>query len=101
MRYTNDMADNFYLDTSAAGLEVLQGLAMPVVQRSAAAIAARARSMAGEMSSETIAFETTSRVGTIKQGTRAIATVTASGLDAHQSYIADVALKKSKDAGRV
>lgn len=57
--------------------------------------------MASQMSSEEIAFDTSSHIGTIKQGTRAIATVTATGLDPHQAYIADMALTKSKDAGRL
>jgi hypothetical protein len=95
------MADTFQLDISAAGLEILQGLAAPVVKQSAEAIAARARSMAASMSTETIEFQTSNHIGTITNGVRAIATVTANGLDAHQAYIADMALIKSKDAGQV
>lgn len=53
------------------------------------------------MSSEAIGFDTTTHVGTLRQGTRAIATVAANGLDEHQAYIAHMALTKSKDAGQV
>lgn len=95
------MADTFQLDLTEAGLQILQGMAMPVVKQSADAIAARARSMASSMSSEAIGFDTTTHVGTLRQGTRAIATVAANGLDEHQAYIAHMALTKSKDAGQV
>lgn len=96
------MADaTFQLDITAAGMEILQGLALPLVKQSGEAIAARARSIAGEMSSEAIGFDTDTKVGTITNGQRAIATVAASGLNDHQAYIAHMALLKSKDAGQV
>lgn len=75
----------------------------PVIKQSAEAIAARARSMAGSMSSNPPEITVTTSVGVNKggRGRRAIATVTATGNDAHQNYIGHVALAKAKDAGRV
>ena len=90
----------FQLDQNA-GAKILQNMAMPTVQKSAAAIAARANSMAASVTSEPPDFTVSSQVGTIRRGRRAIATVRASTQDAHQGYIANMTLAKAKDAGRV
>lgn len=92
----------FQLDISAAGRAILQNMAMPTVQQSAAAIMGRADAMATAQSSEAPGFSLSSRVGVIKRGSRAIATVTANTTSsAHAAYIARQALVKAKDAGRV
>jgi hypothetical protein len=97
------MAKNttFQLDITSAGLEILQSMAMQPVDKAASAIANRAQSMASSMSGENITFGTGSRVGVIKTGKRAIATVAAVDADdKHRSYIAHTALVKALDAGR-
>lgn len=92
----------FQLDITQAGLEVLQTMAMQPVERAANAIASRAQSMAASMSGEDIIFGTGSRVGIIKTGKRAIATVAAADTgDKHRSYIAHTVLVKALDAGRI
>ena len=90
---------SFYLDTLAAQ-EILTKMAMPVVKQKADAIAARASSMAGSMSSDPPSISVTTRIGTVKRGVRAIATITAEGKDAHQNYIGHYVLARAKDAGR-
>lgn len=79
----------------------MEKLAMSTVERSANAIAQRARSMASSISSDPPTITVSTTVGTIKRGTRAIATVRAQGKDSHENYIGHVALSKAKDAGRV
>lgn len=91
---------SFSLDASG-GADILQNMAMPIVKRSADAIAARARSMASSISDNPPDISVTSQVGTIRRGVRAIATVKAEGSDPHQNYIGHVALIKAKDAGRI
>lgn len=102
MRYTNGMSKDvsFALDQKG-GQDILQTMAAPVVKQSAEAIAARATGMAQSLSSNPPAISVETRVGTIKRGVRAIATVKAEGNDAHSNYVGFVALSKSKDAGRV
>lgn len=90
----------FSLDPSG-GADILQNMAMPVVKRSADAIAERARSMASSISNGPPAITISSHVGTIRRGVRAIATIKADGIDEHQNYIGLVALSKAKDAGRI
>lgn len=90
----------FQLDINAAS-EILTDLAMPTIQQSGAAIAARAEAMAGSLSSKPISVSVSSGVGTIRRGRRAIATVTAQGIDAHSNYVGHQALAKAKDAGRI
>lgn len=90
---------SFFLDTLAAG-EILTKMAMPVVKQKADAIAARATSMAGSMSKDPPNITVSTRVGTVKRGVRAIATITAEGKDAHQNYIGHYVLARAKDAGR-
>lgn len=90
---------SFFLDTLAAE-EILTKMAMPVVKRKADAIAARANSMAGSMSKDPPNITVSTRIGTVKRGVRAIATITAEGKDAHQNYIGHYVLARAKDAGR-
>lgn len=90
---------SFFLDTAAAS-EILTKMAMPVVKQKADAIAARATSMAGSMSSNPPSISVSTRIGTVKRGVRAIATITAEGRDAHQNYIGHYVLSRAKDAGR-
>lgn len=90
---------SFQLDTTAAA-EILQSMAMSTVTQRANAIAGRAQSIASSISSDPPEIEVSTTVGTIKRGTRAIATVRSKGRDAHQNHIGFVALSKSKDAGR-
>ena len=90
---------SFFLDTLAAQ-EILTKMAMPVVKQKADAIAARASSMAGSMSKNPPSISVSTRIGTVKRGVRAIATVTAEGRDAHQNYIGHYVLARAKDAGR-
>lgn len=90
----------FSLDP-AGGADILQNMAMPLIKQAGEAIAARAQSMAGSLSSDPPEITVSTAVGTIKRGQRAISTVRATPKNAHQAYIATVALAKSRDAGRV
>ena len=90
---------SFAMDTKG-GEEILQSMMMPVVKQKADAIAARASSMAGSMSNKAPTITVTTRIGTIKRGIRAIATISAEGRDAHQNYIGHYVLARAKDAGR-
>lgn len=90
---------DFYLDTAAASV-ILTDMVAPVIKQKAEAIANRARSMAGSMSSDPPEITVTNTVTTVKKGARAVAYITAHGNDAHQNYIGAMALAKSKDAGR-
>lgn len=91
---------SFSLDLKA-GEQILTNMVAPTLKRSAEAIAARARSMASSMTSQPPEITITESVGIIKRGTRAIATVRATGRDAHANYIGHQALARAKDAGRV
>lgn len=91
---------SFALDPTG-GEEILQRMAMATVKQSADAIAARATSMAGSMSGTPPSITVQTKVGTIRRGVRAIATVTAEGRDARSNYIGWYVLSRSKDAGRV
>lgn len=82
------------------GEEILQSMMMPTVKQKADAIAARATSMAGSMSKRPPNITVTTKIGTIKRGVRAIATIAAEGRDKHQTYIGHYVLARAKDAGR-
>lgn len=82
------------------GEEILQSMMMPTVKAKADAIAARATSMAGSMSKRPPNITVTTKIGTIKRGVRAIATISAEGRDKHQTYIGHYVLARAKDAGR-
>lgn len=56
--------------------------------------------MAASQSSNPPDITVTTGVGVIKRGQRAIATIRATGSDAHANYIGHQALAKAKDAGR-
>lgn len=90
---------SFSLDL-IAGRQILTEMVAPTLKQKAELIAGRARSVAGSISSDPPIITVTESVGVVKRGTRAIATVTAVGNDAHQNYIGHVALAKAKDAGR-
>lgn len=102
MIYNGNMSSDvsFSLDPGG-GKAILESMAAPVVKRSAEAIAARARGVAGSISSDPPIIEVSSSVGTIRRGTRAISKVSAVGKNARQNYVGHMALVKSKDAGRV
>lgn len=102
MRYTNGMSKDvsFTLDIAAASV-ILTDMVAPVIKQSGEAIAARARSIAGSLSSDPPEITVTTSVTTVKRGARAVSTIRAAGKDAHQNYIGAIALSKSKDAGRV
>lgn len=91
---------SFQLDTAAAE-SILTEMVAPLIKQSGEAIAARAQSMASSMSSNPPIITVRTSVGTVKRGRRAIATITATGKDAHQNYIGHLALVKARDAGRV
>lgn len=93
---------SFQLDVDAANI-ILTDMVAPVVKQSADAIADRARSMAGSISSNPPEITVTETIGVNPggKGRRAIARITASGSDAHSNYVGHVALAKAKDAGRV
>lgn len=90
---------SFAMDTKG-GEEILQSMMMPTVKQKADAIAARAQSMAGSMSKTPPSILVTTKIGTIKRGVRAIATISAEGRNAHQNYIGHYVLARAKDAGR-
>lgn len=91
---------SFVLDTAAAE-ELLTDMSLPTAKQAAEAVAARARGMASQMSSDPPEITVSTEIGVIKRGQRAIATVKAEGIDAHQVYIGFMAISKSKDAGKV
>lgn len=90
---------SFALDPKG-GEEILQRMMMPTVKQKADAIAARAQGMAGSMTSKPPTITVSTKVGTIKRGVRAIATIAAEGDNSHQNYVGHIALAKAKDAGR-
>ena len=90
---------SFSLDPKG-GEEILQGMMMATVKQRADAIAARAQSMVGSMTSNPPAISVSTKLGTIKRGVRAIATIKAEGDDANSNYVGHIALAKAKDAGR-
>lgn len=89
------------MDTGA-GQDILTNMAMPVIKQSAEAITGRANAMAASMSSDPPEISMSTSFGTIRRGTRAIATIKADGGgDAHKAYIGVMALTKARDAGRL
>ena len=90
---------SFSLDPKG-GEEILTQMAMATVKEKADAIAQRAQSMAGSMSKTPPNITVSTKVGTIKRGIRAIATISAEGRNAHQNYIGHYVLSRAKDAGR-
>lgn len=90
---------SFSLDLKG-GEEILTKMVAGDIKRRADAMAARAKSMASGMTSQPPDITVTQSVGVIKRGNRAIATIRASGVDAHANYIGHQVLRKAKDAGR-
>lgn len=96
---SNDVS--FYLDVGG-GQQILTEMVAPVIKQSAEAIADRARSMAGAISSEPPEITVTTEIRSAKRGgARVVGVIRANGRDAHQNYIGHKALAKAKDAGRV
>lgn len=92
---------SFHLDTGG-GQQILTEMIAPLIKQSAEAIAARATSMAGSLSSHPPTISVTTEIQPSKRGgARVVGLVRASGNDAHQNYIGAQALAKAKDAGRV
>lgn len=97
---TNMVKDvSFQLDP-AGGAEVLQNMMQPTIKQAGEAIAARAKSMAQSQTSNPPNITVSTKVGIIKRGQRAIATIKSDGNDAHSNYIGHKALAKARDAGR-
>lgn len=90
----------FQLNLSG-GADVLQNMAQRVVNNSAKSIAGRANSVAGSMTSKPPTFKVYSSVGVIKRGQRAISVVKSESTNPRQTYIANQALVKSRDAGKL
>lgn len=92
---------SFYLDTKG-GQDILVNMVAPVIKQSAEAIAQRANSMAGSISSEPPEITVTMTTQASKLGgARAVGLVRSIGRNAHQNYVGHKALAKAKDAGRV
>lgn len=91
---------SFQLDPKG-GEDILQKMVEPTIRKAANAIADRATSMVQSMSSNPPEISTSNAIGIIRRGMRAISTIKATGNNKHALYIARVALKKAKDAGRV
>lgn len=100
--YNSNMSKDvtFSLDTAAAS-KILTEMALPTIEKSGAAIAQRAQSIAASISSDPPEISVSTAVGTIRRGTRAIATIRSNGRDAHQNHVGYVALSKAKDAGKI
>lgn len=96
------MADATFSLDLVGGREVLTEMCAPLVQASANAVAERAGEIAGKMTNkDTPKFNVSVATGTISRGQRAIATIQATATNSRMEYIANVALSKSKDAGKV
>lgn len=90
----------FYLDTDAAAV-IITDMMMPLVRQSTDAIGYRAAAMVASQSDDAPTFTISTRVGTIRNGRRAIGTITAPVNSPREGYLARLALAKSRDAGRV
>lgn len=95
------MADvSFSLDTNNAN-KILTEMASSLVNQSAAAVAQRAQSMISSTTTQPLKVNVSTGVGTIRRGVRAIGKVSINTANKHQAYIANMVLRKAKDAGRV
>lgn len=97
---------SFSMNTGAGGgKDIIQNMAMPLVQKSAEAIADRATRVSGGITSKPVHFKVETYIGLPNRrgGQRAVAEVVADGavISEHQNYSAYTAVQKSKDAGRV
>lgn len=95
----------FSMNTGAGGgQDIIREMAMPLVKRSAEAIASRASGISGSITSNPIQFSVKTSIGLPNRrgGTRAVAEIVANDVyDEHQRYVGLTAIQKSKDAGRV
>ena len=95
------MADvSFSLDTNNAN-KILTEMASGIVNQSAVAVAQRAQSMISSTTTQPLKVNVSTGVGTIRRGVRAIGKVSINTANKHQAYIANMVLRKAKDAGRV
>lgn len=97
---------SFSMNTGAGGgKDIIQNMAMPLVKKSAEAIADRATRVSGGITSRPVHFKVETYIGLPNRrgGQRAVAEVVADGaiISEHQDYSAYAAVQKSKDAGRV
>lgn len=97
---------SFSMNTGAGGgRDIIQNMAMPLVKKSAEAIADRATRVSGGITSKPVHFKVETYIGLPNRrgGQRAVAEVVADGAitSEHQNYSAYTAVQKSKDAGRV
>lgn len=96
---------SFSMNTGAGGgADIIQQMAMPMVKKSAEAIASRATGISGSLTSMPMQFKVNTYVGLPNRrgGSRAVAEVVADGVVTdHQRYMGYTAVQKSKDAGRV
>lgn len=95
----------FSMNTGAGGgQDIIQQMAMPLVKKSAEAIASRATGISSSITSRPMTFKVNTYVGLPNRrgGRRAVAEVVADDIvDNHQRYAGFTAVQKSKDAGRV
>lgn len=96
---------SFSMNTGiGGGQDIIRQMAMPLVQKSAEAVASRATRVAAGMSTNPPTFRVKTYVGLPNRrgGTRAVAEVYGEDvLNEHQDYVGRTAVQKSKDAGRV
>lgn len=86
------------------GQDIIREMAMPLVKKSAEAIAGRASSISNSITSQPTEFKVVNYIGLPNRrgGSRAVAAVVADGVVTdHQKYMGFTAVQKSKDAGRV
>lgn len=95
----------FSMNTGAGGgQDIIRQMAMPLVQKSAEAIASRATRVSAGMSTNPPTFRVKTYVGLPNRigGTRAVAEIYGENVqNEHQNYVGHAAVQKSKDAGRV
>lgn len=96
---------SFSMNTGAGGgQDIIQQMAMPLVKKSAEAIASRATGISSSITSQPVSFKVNTYIGLPNRrgGKRAVAEVVADGVvTEHQRYRGFTAVQKSKDAGRV
>lgn len=89
---------------AGGGQDIIQQMAMPLVKKSAEAIASRATGISSSITSQPTTFKVNTYVGLPNRrgGKRAVAEIVADGVvTEHQRYSGFTAVQKSKDAGRV
>lgn len=95
----------FSMNTGAGGgQDIIQQMAMPLVKKSAEAIAGRASGISSSVTSQPLQFKVNTYIGLPNRqgGSRAVAEVVADDVvNDHQRYMGFTAVQKAKDAGRV